>query len=406
MGLAMHHMTGVDEKREWNLFIKFCQMAISQHITHPKAKEVQAINWKHIQNLATVHQVRPLLFKALSKWEFRDVVPTWFMEQLRRFQIQQTGRCLNHTKELISLIKEFHRENVEIIPYKGVLLSKEVYGDWASREISDIDFLMKLEDFDVIKRIMQSRRYQPEFVIPEAFERKFFKRNCEYNFSLFEGNHRVFHVEPHWILGNKLYQTHLNYHDIQPFVVKQKLFGEHIQMLGPEGTLLTTCLHHGGQDRWRSLKQVSDIAAIINQFGNQIDWELFLQKSVKFRVKNIVLLGIALADEFFQVALPNRVKQLIATPLIKEHATQVSEQLACFDEYCEPKERNKDFFEGMKFQLGLREHWLTKLKILFYHIQHILVPNVYDVVGTTHFSRSTYWLLFLKKPFRLLKGKR
>lgn len=398
----MQHIIGGDTKKEWNLFVRFCQLGICGNALFPKEKELQAINWKQVFEFAGYHQVRPLLFRALVSWEYKELVPTWFMEQLKQFQVRNTGKCLNHTKELINIIKLFKEIDIDIIPYKGMILSKEVFGDWAGREMSDIDFLMKLSDFEKVREVLVSRGYQPEFQMPRGFEKKYFKRNCEYNFSLIENGYRRFHIEPHWILGNKTHQTNLDYHDIKQFTVASEFFGERIQLLTPEGLLLTTCVHHGGQDRWKNMKHITDVAAIIHRFGNELNWDELLAVSRKFKVRNIVLLGVGLAKRYFHVEVPPQVLELITKRKLDKYIDQISEGLAFAHE---EKERSQSFFSGMEFQFKLREHWFTKLKILFYHIQHILVPNVYDVEGDAQFSQTTYWWLFLRKPFRLLKGQ-
>ena len=65
-------------------------------------------------------------------------------------------------------------------------------------------------------------------------------------------------------------------------------------VLTPEVLLLSTCLHHSGKDQLRLLKQVSDIAAILQQFGAKLNWEKIQEIGIKWRVFNLILISLSL----------------------------------------------------------------------------------------------------------------
>jgi hypothetical protein len=191
--------------------------------------------------------------------------------------------------------------------------------------MSDIDLLIKLEDFDLIKQVFSERGYVPSKAVPKQFENTFFKQNFEYNFDFFVDGKRRYHLEPHWEIGFKRWQTNLNFKDIYPFTRKKAFFGTQMSIPTPEGLLLTTRLHHGREERGDSLKYICDVAAILNTFEKELDWELLLSKADKLRVIYILLLGIGVAVKIFDISIPDHVHKLTNSGKIGKHVRMVDD---------------------------------------------------------------------------------
>lgn len=403
MGMAMHQIIGRDTKRTWNLFIQFCQLAITDTAHFPTKNELQEIDWEGLIQLAKIHQVRPLLYKALLGWEHRELIPLWVSDELQAFQIQQIAKCLDHTKELSQLIQLFATQGIEIIPIKGVLLAKAIYGNWSMREMSDIDFMIKLEDLETIGELLKARGYEAELFLPKSIKSAYYKQDCEFNFDYYEGKTRKYHLEPHWYTGKRLMQTHLNYNEVKPFAKKECLFGQEVWVLSPEGLLITTCLHHGGKDRWSSMKYVTDVAGILHTYGADIDWGRVLRISKKHRILNIVLLGLGIASKMFELQLPEVITKKLASKKLQAFI-QLTEKI--LPEVYRPKMFNNDTIGVMLFQFKLRKSWGTKFKIIFYHLQHIVTPNIHNESEVERMGGNESLIsISLKRIFRLLRRK-
>jgi hypothetical protein len=241
--------------------------------------------------------------------------------------------------------------------------------------MSDIDLLIKLEDFDLIKQVFRERGYVPSKEVPKQFENTFFRQNFEYNFDFLKDGKRRYHVELHWETGFKRWQTNLDFHDINPLTQKKAFFGTQMSIPTPEGLLFTTSLHHGGEERWDSLKYICDVAAILNTFEKELDWELLLSKANKLRVSNILLLGIGLAVKIFDISIPDQIHKLTNSGKLAKHVKKVIDQLPII-------ERSANFnayFKDIRYHLSLRKSPITKSKVLYYHLVQIFVPTIYDV---------------------------
>lgn len=387
----------IDRKSEWQALVYLCKLGFTNQ-TSPSFRDLnfQTINWENIIRLASRHRVRPVLNKAVNALKNSVEIPDKTVEELRKYHHQIGYENILNARELIQLIKVLRDKGVEIIPYKGVVLAQEAYNDIGLREMSDIDFLINLKDFPVIKETLLGRAYVPSKNVPEEFEKAFFRQNFEYNFDLYAGEHRQFHVEPHWKIGFRRWQTDLDMDDILSLTAERRFFGTEIHMLTPEGFLLTTCLHHGGEDRWNSLKYICDVAAILFRFEKDMNWELLLKESDRFRVTNIILLGIGTAVSIFNAPVTDEVRRLITKRKLASHVLKVEHQL----EFGRWSANINTYFKDIGFHFSLRKSMLTKLKVLYYHFIQVFTPTVYDI-NDERSAGKKYWWLFITKPFRI-----
>lgn len=387
----------IERRSEWRALVYLCKLGLTNEVLSPSgAVDFQAINWENIINLAGRHRAIPVLSKAVNALKTDLEIPDEIVKKLRKHHHQIGHENLRNARELIQLVTALREKGVEIIPYKGVTLAQEAYNDIGLREMSDIDFLINLKDFPVIRETLLSRKYVPSKNVPEEFEEAFFRQNFEYNFDLYVGNHRQFHVEPHWKIGFRRWQTDLGLKDIIGLTAKRSFFGTEIRMLTPEGFLLTTCLHHGGEDRWNSLKYICDVAAILFRFEKNMNWELLLASSDRLKVTNIVLLGIGAAVSIFNAPVTDEVKHLISSKKITSHVLKVNHQL----EFGRWSSNINTYFKDIGFHFSLRKSTITKLKVLYYHFIQIFTPTVYDVNDEKSEGKK-YWWLFVTKPFRI-----
>jgi hypothetical protein len=390
-------MDNRDNTNEWRLLVFLCKQGFVQGADDAYSVfSLKNIDWTVLMKYAKFHRVKSLMHQGMMKWSQKHLVPVEILEHLKMIHHQRSFINLDHTKELIQIVLLLEGKGVEVIPYKGVVLAQEAYQNIGLRDMSDIDILIKLEDFDLIKQVFRERGYVASKDVPTKFEATFFKQNFEYNFDFFENDKRKYHAEPHWKIGFKRWQTNLDFHDILPFTRKKSFFGTQMNILTPEGLLLTTSLHHGGEDRWNSIKYISDVAAILYTFEKELNWELLIKKATKLRVINIILLGVGVAVKIFGISVPDHVYQLASSKKLAKHVKLVDDQL----QLIERTANINTYFKDIRFHFSLRKSPITKFKVLYYHFTGILVPTLYDVNEAKNSGKHYRWL-FLTKPLRI-----
>lgn len=384
---------------EFNFLFNICKHAIFDYDNNQvNFSFPEDLNWKELLNLATRHRVRPLLFMGLKKYSYEEKLPAIFMEKLKSINFHITTKNLLYTKELIRLFQLFKNENVNVIPYKGIVLVNKAYNNLGAREFSDIDLLIDLKDFKVVKKILVERNYEWKSAISNQMEAKYFLTHCEHNFHYYQNGKRQYAIDLHWMISTKYHQLAIDYEMLMPLMNLKKTNTLKIPTLNLEGLLLTTCLHHFGKDQSHNLRNVSDIAAILNRYETEINWELLLTTAKQWKIKNIVLLGIGVTCTLFSIKSPEAIKIAMKSKKIKYH----------IDKHIQMLQREKHDFNGtlkyftnlLAFHLSIREHLSTKLKIIFHFFLFLILPTSKDLEENPN---SNYWFLLLSKPFRLSK---
>lgn len=385
---------------EFKLLVHFCQLAITEKGNLVKLSNVNSINWDKLLKLSARHRVSALLYFGICKSPLKEKIPTEIFEQLKAITFQRTAKNFNQTKELLQLIDLYKLKGIKAIPYKGIVLAQDAYENLASREFSDIDLLINLKDLDSISEIMTGLNYQPESSPPDFYWSRYKKNNCEFNFDFHENGKRIFHIEPHWTIGKKLQQLQLTLKDFQPFLVEENFLTQKIEKLSPTGLLITTCIHHISKEEWFSLKHVCDIAAILNKFQDKINWNEVFTFCKKHDLEKMLLVGLVVAKETFELKLPVEVTdkfhdQSKIDALVERKLEELKKEKL-------DARSSQSIFQNMFFYLSLRDNWFTKLKIYYYHFLQIIKPNMGDF-DKKNIGLLEYYLLYLKKPFRLWK---
>ncbi len=385
---------------EFEALIQLCRLAIFDKSEKDFFNDLNELDADKFRELAYRHKVAQLAYIGLSHLKNSDVIfAAPFIENLKSNALLKTISNLQQTKELTRILNLFSEKGIVAIPYKGVVLAKEAYKNIGARAFSDIDLMVEMSDLNPIKDILIDQGYIHKNEMSPLLMQHFLRENCEFNFEFFQGGKRLYHIEPHWRIGQKMLQLNIDLPDLKQFITQKRLFTSEIDVFTPEGMLLTTCLHHFGKEQWLKLKHVCDVAAILNRFENEIDWPSLISLSENLKVSNLLFLGMGIAKYTFKMNLPpivlEKLEQRDLNSLIEEQFLIIKE---------EKYQNNQDsVISRMKFHLKLRKSWDTKFKILYFHALQIIRPNVEDFKGE-EISRWQYFLLFFKKPFRLMNS--
>jgi len=305
---------------------------------------------------------------------------------------------LQQANELIKLQRLFQSSAIKVVPYKGSILALEAYSELGLREASDIDLLINPADFKKIQQLLLARNYQVELDVSYDFFKKYNTQYYEYNFDYYKNGQRLFHVEPHWLVGPKRHQIAFNLAEFEHLVAQKNILNTNFFSFTPEGLLLSTFLHHGGQDSWSSLKQIADLVAILNKFSDKIEWKSFFKLLDDWKITNLFLLGVGIAIRLFDINLNNHIAQQLNVSKITKLVNVKILQLVSSNK---KKKATNAIFQHLWFNVRLRKYWSTKVKIIYYHFIQMLRPNIIDVKGKKLEEINMFWLM-LKKPFRLI----
>ena len=349
------------------------------------------VDWALFEQIIAAHQIRPFVFKVLSA--NIEGVDAGFLEQLRKKCFAIAGANLRHLEEMVRLHLLLTDNGILNIPYKGVLLSQFLFGDYISRETSDIDFLIDKKNFGRTHTLLLKEGYNPRFYNPD-FERQFLNTSHEllYRSQAAPG---AIKIEIHWAATSNMMNiplpTEYLFRDLQSI----KLMGKDTVIFNAHNHLLVLLVHHGVNDVWRSLRHIIDIAVFLEKYSNLIDWAAFYKDTVRFRIYHTTVTGFQLAEQLFGTAIPPVFST--TTPL----PDGIPDNLLRFPSL----RKQKLNFENLSQQLYLRDSAGDKIALLSSYLYAGITTNVRDMEAY-HVPKGWYGLYYFLKPFRMIFGRR
>lgn len=391
---------------EFQLLLHACQVYFdnTKKEAFGKALQTQPVDWKAVLHLTATHQIPYLLLQPLEMVG-SPTVPDEVLNTLRQICKQIAFANLKNANELLRLLHLFEQEKLRVVPYKGALLAQTVYGNIGSRFSSDIDILIKRSDFAKIEQILLNEGYEPQMKISAAEKEHVLKYECEYNFNFYDNGKRVFHVEPHWMLINKIAHVSVSLEDLEAHLTPVQLSGRTVLALDPEATLMTLCIHHGIKDAWWMLKLICDIGAIVKQYQDSMNWEKLLRLSQQFGIQNSVLLGLFLAYRLVGTVLPTAILEKIQKLNAIQKASDKIIADLMQDTLILPADKHR--LTKMLWNMKMRDRTSDKWGVFFSHLERIavLTKRDYEFISL---PPALHFLYYCIRPIRLLLeyGKR
>lgn len=254
-----------------------------RHILESNAKRIQ---WPNLLEQARKHRLDVPLYLALRS-QSTELVPSSILAQLHDWYIENSGLIQELTRELLSLLAVFQREQIPAIPFKGPIQSAQLYGDVTHRRCGDLDVLIRHSDVPRCMELMQAQGYRSELRLDWqwAFRRSRFEE-----------------VDLHWSVTNKIHQFPLTPQQLWDRRETVTVAGTTVPVLCTEDVLLTLCFNNM-KDDWARCDRLRDVAALMRG-SKQIDWGGFLAKCRLWGCERIVMVTMYLASELFLTDLP------------------------------------------------------------------------------------------------------
>jgi hypothetical protein len=208
---------------------------------------------------------------------------------------------------LLEIVEAFHRSRVDILPFKGPVLSAQGYESQGLRQYGDLDILIRPEALDCAAEILR----------PLGYTREKWNRPCLATASWrFNGQDLFVHektwliIEPHHSFTPRSFPVDLDYDGIRKRAIRLPLEGRgDIPAPCPEDHLIITCVH-GCKERWEKLQQVSDVDGLIRH-QPLLDWDLVLNSSKTRNFTRILSTGLCLASRMLGTPLPSVIRREI-----------------------------------------------------------------------------------------------
>ncbi|MCE6991608.1 nucleotidyltransferase family protein [Dyadobacter sp. CY323] len=237
----------------------------------PKPASTDKLNAVKLQKMLKWHRIRPqyLSYAHTNQLTFPG------QDLLARESQEIAIINLFLSKEVLRISNAFQNNNILCYAYKGILWAQWLYGNFGNREAGDIDLLVAPSDFDRALNILRSDCGYA----PDAY-RIFLLNNEDTRRSFFATDYHVLlgreqdstTVELHWQVAYPRLDFKLPPGEWAKYRQRYSILREDLNGFINEYQLLLLLVHHGGKEKWSSLKYIADFAAYMNRYGHVTDW--------------------------------------------------------------------------------------------------------------------------------------
>jgi hypothetical protein len=286
------------------------------------------MNWNYILENANDNRITTLLYYNLQKFD-NDLVPVEVMEQFQKTYKAILARNIIAFNELKQILKSFSEAQIETILLKGVALAETVYPDIALRPFGDIDLLIHKNDLYKLKPKLLQFGYELLESPDKAI--KFIKKDG-------------ISLDIHWHL---VYSPYSKYIDIDEFwknTLTINMEGINAFVLSPENLLIHLCLH-ASIHNYPQLLCLVDISEVIRHYGETLNWELFLEKALRYKICTPMYYSLAHTKELFDTSIPDFVLDSLSLYNASSFDDKIFDALLAIPGYINTKSTLVDFLD-------------------------------------------------------------
>ena len=346
------------------------------------------LNWDLVFEIAIKQRVLPILYKKIQTI-IPGIVPDRIFTKFKNAYFNNTTRNLYLLSFLISCINILEKNNIKVLPFKGIVLAQDIYGDIALRSFSDIDILVNKENASKAWSLLLNNQFKPQLTLTEDQKKKYILSEDHIAFS--KGK---MHIELHWEMSGLYLSNPLTFEHVEKRLTTVHLHNKTISNLSPEDLLVYLCIH-GTKHGWEYIEQVLSIAELI-RINKDIDWN-YVEKLVQtLHCKKMYSIGIFLSWKIFKAPLPEyRINELKNDQRVIKLSRQAA--LSMFENITGSKIKYK-INRFSLFHLMVRDSFTDMLR---YGLRLIFRPTdkewfYFPVPGSLSF------LHYFLRPYRLL----
>lgn len=335
---------------EWDLLLAGSSADASEHDLDRIRRLLETpVEWEAVLHLADRHGTSSLLYQNLSR--LSDVVPTSVLASLGQRHERNVHKSLFLARELIRILACLDAIGVEVVPYKGVVLSEVYYGDMALRQSGDMDLFVRMHDVARVKNAVRDLGYTPRVTIPEDAEADYIASGYECTFDSPAGQNLL---ELQWALQPRFYAVDYDMDELFDRAVKVPVAGRGVKTPSPEDLLLVLSVH-AAKHVWGRLIWLCDIAQIV-KLGS-VNWDWVQARAREVGIERILGITLLLANRLLATAIPEWVeKSLLANSDVQAFTDEIAVAVAAGVSY---EEQQVSYFRLM---MRLRERPADRLR--------------------------------------------
>ncbi len=385
--------TGASASTEWKLLLAAIS-ASPEKVDDLPGRLQQNVDWPTLLRLADHHGVSSLLYQNLFSMG-DSAAPAEGFESLRRRHDINVHKCLFLTRELVRVLDTLDSLGIEVMPYKGVVLSETLYGDMALRQAGDMDLLVDASDLPRTKKSVCELGYTARLALSEAAERAHMRSGYECTFDHAGGGRNL--LELQWALQPNFYSVDFDLSGVFRRAVTVSLAGRQAKTPSPEDLLLILSLH-AAKHVWGRLIWLCDIAQITKR--PDLNWDWITSQAKALGIERIMHVTLLLANRLLGAEIPSSPNSTMLSDrachtLADNIRIAMANGVSC----------NVESFDYFRLMMRLRERPADRLRFLW-RLTFTPGPGEWEAIQLPARLFPLYRVVRLGRlPARLFRGR-
>ncbi|MCB0072842.1 MAG: nucleotidyltransferase family protein [Caldilineaceae bacterium] len=336
--------------------------------------------WPRLEQMATYHGLGPLLHHhVVHHAELAAVIPATMRARLQQTARLNAARVLMLDDELCAVLHVLAAHDVPAMPYKGVALGAQFYGDAGLRVSGDIDVIVPAAQRQAAVHALQEvRGYTSLYAFHSARQEQQYMRNI-HHYNLVHPTRPVM-VEVHWDATGRADGFTPDWPGIWARSTAGTWQGAPVRVPSPDDLFLLLALH-GSKHQWTVLKWLVDVGALLEQ-APALDWSLLESRAEQWRITRSLVLTRTLSAQLLGIPAG----AAVTSPL----APQVIAQIEAAQE--------PDMTAKVRYIMQLHERPAQRLR----YIRHLLFSLNFQDLQT---AQTTVPAAYVRRPWRILRKR-
>jgi hypothetical protein len=228
-----------------------------------------------------------------------------------------------------AVLDAFAEEDIPVISLKGIALIQKIYADQGERYVGDMDLLVKPEDYDRARVVLDSLDY--------TSSPAYFDPVCEHPTSLrsfpFTKTAGVgFYVHLHWHLINSilpLFMIAVDMDEVWRESIEEQCGDNVVRVLAPHHEILFLAIH-AFKHSYNKISLFTDLKKTLEHYACRLDWERVPDCARRWNAGTPLYYSLKIASKIMPITLPHRIMEAIKpkkqTRLVAEVLARVREE--------------------------------------------------------------------------------
>ncbi|MDD5634490.1 MAG: nucleotidyltransferase family protein [Candidatus Omnitrophica bacterium] len=256
------------------------------------------IDWEYFLGIASANKIEPVIYKNIQP--FGEKIPFFVKEEIRKKTALAFGRNVENLNVVKHLSGFFEAAKIEALFIKGFSLMMDAYREPGVRVFSDVDVLIKEEDFSAMANILKEEGFirENKHIFHDYRSQTVFSLGKKFCLDVHTG-----------FLGRKMHDKMLGIDMNDVFARKREIDFKDFSVytLDLSHTLVYLCLHLSLNHSFAGLIWYVDIDRFVRNHSREIDWNEIIEIAEKHRIKKPLFYTLLFTEKMFATPIPDHV---------------------------------------------------------------------------------------------------